>query len=101
MRITKNEGPAFGVKAPLRGPDADASDDLPDGNFVLRPLLQSNMMSVLAMEKQFQLKLPSQTLEYWRLGPEKLRPPIPPESGRAGHTCQASPGRRPARELSA
>jgi len=49
-------------------------DDPADENFVLRPLLQSNMMTVLAMERKFQVNQTNQALDPLRLRQEELRP---------------------------
>jgi hypothetical protein len=40
---------------------------------VLRQLIESNKITALVMEKKFQLKQPSRTLERARPGPEELR----------------------------
>jgi hypothetical protein len=48
-------------------------DDPADENFVLRPSLQSNMMTGLAMEKKFQLNQTGQMLEHARFRQEELR----------------------------
>jgi hypothetical protein len=46
--------------------------------FLLRQLFQSNMMTALAMENEFQLNQTGQTLEPARLSQEELRQPSHP-----------------------
>jgi hypothetical protein len=49
--------------------------DPADENFVLRPSLQSNIMSVQEMQKESQSNQTGQTLEQARLAQEALRQP--------------------------
>jgi hypothetical protein len=52
--------------------------DPADENFVLRPSLQSNIMSVQEMQKESQSNQTGQTLEQARLAQEALRQPSHP-----------------------